>query len=45
MPDYQRAYIPGGAIFLTLATFNRSPGFAEVDNVKRLRQAAVDVKA
>jgi len=24
MPDYQRAYTPGGAIFLTLVTFNRS---------------------
>jgi hypothetical protein len=24
MPDYRRAYTPGGAIFLTLVTFNRS---------------------
>jgi hypothetical protein len=27
MPDYQRAYTPGGAIFLTLVTFNRRPIF------------------
>jgi putative transposase len=40
MPDYQRAYNTGGAIFLTLVTFNRRPIFAESDNVKRLRQAA-----
>ena len=45
MPDYQRAYTPGGAIFLTLVTFNRRPIFAEADNVKRLRQAATAVKA
>ena len=36
---------PGGAIFLTLVTFNRRPIFAETDNVKRLRQAAAFVKA
>jgi REP element-mobilizing transposase RayT len=45
MPDYRRAYTPGGAIFLTLVTFNRRPIFAEPDNVKRLRQAAATVKA
>ena len=45
MPDYRRAYIPGGAIFLTLVTFNRRPIFAEPDNVKRLRRAAATVKA
>jgi putative transposase len=32
MPDYRRTYIPGGAIFLTLVTFNRRPLFAEADN-------------
>ncbi len=30
-PDYRRAYIPGGAIFLTLVIFNRRPIFAEAD--------------
>ncbi|MBE9108591.1 transposase [Nodosilinea sp. LEGE 07298] len=45
MPNYQRAYTPGGAIFLTLVTFNRRPIFAEADNVKRLRQAVAAVKA
>ena len=45
MPDYRRAYTRGGAIFLTLVTFNRRPIFAEPDNVKRLRRAAATVKA
>ena len=45
MPNYRRAYTPGGAIFLTLVTFNRRPIFAEPDSVKRLRQAATPVKA
>jgi hypothetical protein len=31
MPDYQRAYNTGEAIFLTLVTFNRRPIFAEPD--------------
>jgi len=44
MPNYRRAYTPGGAIFLTLVTFDRSPIFAEPENVKRLRHAAAIVK-
>ncbi|MGB3312270.1 MAG: hypothetical protein WA939_24355 [Nodosilinea sp.] len=31
MPNYRRAYTPGGATFLTLVTFNRRPIFAEPD--------------
>jgi putative transposase len=45
MPNHQRIYTSGGAIFLTLVTFNRRPIFAEPDNVKRLRQAATAVNA
>ncbi|MEA5447368.1 hypothetical protein VB780_02225 [Leptolyngbya sp. CCNP1308] len=43
MPNCRRACTSGGVIFLTLATFNRSPIFAEADNVKRQRQAATAV--
>lgn len=45
MPDYRRAYTPGGAIILTLVTFNRQLIFAEPNNVKRLRWAVATVKA
>ncbi|PZV20797.1 MAG: hypothetical protein DCF21_03965 [Leptolyngbya sp.] len=45
MPDYRRVYTLGGAIFLTLVAFNRRPISAEPDNVKRLRRAAIAVKA
>jgi REP element-mobilizing transposase RayT len=27
MPDYRRAYTPGGSVFLTLVTFDRRPIF------------------
>lgn len=37
MPDYRRAYIPNGAVFLTLVTFNRRPIFAGLEKVQRLR--------
>jgi hypothetical protein len=30
MPNYRRAYTPGGGIFLTLVTFNRRPIFAVI---------------
>jgi len=45
MPDYRGTNTLGGAIFFTLATFNRRPIFAEPDNIKRLRQAAATVKS
>jgi putative transposase len=44
MPDYRRAYTPGGAVFLTLVTFNRRPIFADSENVQRLRWAMATVK-
>jgi hypothetical protein len=45
MPDYRRVYTPGGAVFLTLVTFNRRPIFAVPENVQRLRWAMATAKA
>lgn len=45
MPNYRRVYIPGRAVFLTLVTFDRRSIFAKTDDVRRLRQAAIAVKA
>ncbi|NJN03551.1 MAG: transposase [Leptolyngbyaceae cyanobacterium SL_1_1] len=45
MPNYRRIYTPGGAVFLTLVTFNRRPLFSDVDNVRRLRWATATMRA
>jgi putative transposase len=39
MPEYRRAYQPGGTFFLTLTTFARRPLFSHSENVERLRNA------
>lgn len=39
MPEYRRAYVPGGTFFLTLVTYNRIPLFSEPENICRLRLA------
>ncbi len=39
MPDYRRAYVPGGTFFLTIVTYQRQPIFSEKENVVRLRRA------
>jgi putative transposase len=39
MPDYRRAYIPGGTVFLTMVTHGRMPLFQCPENVGRLREA------
>jgi putative transposase len=39
LPDYRRAYVPGGTVFLTLVTYRREPILDGPDNVARLRQA------
>jgi putative transposase len=44
MPDYRRAYIPGSIIFLTLVTYNRTPLFANADNIDRLRWATASLR-
>ena len=45
MPEYRRAYMPGGTFFITLVTYNRSPLFARIENISRLRSALVDTKS
>lgn len=44
MPEYHRAYVPGGTFFLTLVTFERQRLLAEPDNAARLRRALAAVK-
>lgn len=39
MPEYRRAYVPGGIFFLTLVTYHRTPLFSEPENISRLRLA------
>lgn len=45
MPNYRRAYIPGGTVFLTLVTYQRQPLFAQPENVALLRQAVATIRA
>jgi len=45
MPNYRRAYIPGGTFFLTLVTHDRAPLFADSDNVAKLRAAVAATRA
>lgn len=44
MPEYRRAYRPGGTFFFTIVTHRRRPLFADVANIQRLRRAIGDVK-
>ncbi|PSB07631.1 transposase [filamentous cyanobacterium CCP1] len=44
MPDYRRVYLPGHTVFLTLVTYNRTPLFANSENVDRLRWAAATLR-
>jgi putative transposase len=44
IPNYRRFFVPGGTLFLTIATYERSPFFADEINVERLRQAFAQVK-
>jgi putative transposase len=45
MPDYRRAYEPGGTFFFTLVTNDRRPIFRAPENVDRLRAAMREVRA
>ena len=45
MPKYRRAFVPGGTFFLTLVTYNRTPLFANAENLSRLRSALATVKS
>ncbi len=44
MPEYRRAFVPGGTFFITLVTHNRRPLFQDTDNVAHLRQSIRFVK-
>jgi putative transposase len=44
MPDYRRAYQPGGTFFFTLVTQHRRPIFRDPPNVERLRAAIREVR-
>jgi len=39
MPNYRRAYVPGGTFFITIVTYRRRSILAEPENVARLRTA------
>ena len=43
MPNYRRAYVPGGTVFLTVVTDRRAPILHGTDNVARLRRALAQV--
>ena len=43
MPDYRRAFPPGGTFFFTLVTHQRRPLFGEPSNIERLRAAITTV--
>jgi putative transposase len=45
MPEYRRAFRPGGTFFFTIVTHERRPFFADVANVERLRDAIRAVRA
>lgn len=39
MPNYRRAYVPGGTFFLTIVTYQRRPILESVERVSNLRAA------
>jgi putative transposase len=45
MPEYRRAYVPGGTFFFTIVTQHRRPLFAQPANIERLRVALRTVMA
>lgn len=44
MPEYRRAYLPGGTFFLTLVTYHRTPLFFEPENISRLRSCVAKTR-
>jgi putative transposase len=44
MPNYRRAFVPGGTFFLTIVTYHRMPILDGVENVARLRRVLQQVK-
>lgn len=45
MPEYRRAYTPGGTVFLTVTTYNRIPIFANSQNIVYLRSAVATMRS
>lgn len=45
MPEYRRAYLPGGTFFLTLVTYERYPIFSNIENISHLRSALAKVRS
>jgi len=45
MPEYRRAYVPGGTFFITLVTYNRQTLFSDPKNVSLLRTAVATTKS
>jgi putative transposase len=45
MPEYRRAYVPGGTYFFTVKTFDRRPLLTDERSRTALRQAIVEVLA
>jgi putative transposase len=44
MPNYRRYLVPGGTYFVTIATYQRTPIFADTENIDRLRRAVALTK-
>jgi len=44
MPEYRRAFVPGGTFFITIVTFDRHPLFSDRTNILMLRAAVRRVK-
>lgn len=45
MPQYRRAYTPGGTVFLTFVTYNRTSIFANSQNIAYLKSAVATVRS
>ena len=45
MPNYRRAYVPGGTFFFTLKTEHNAPIFSDPEHVKRLGAILRDARA
>ena len=45
MPEYRRAYVPGGTFFFTLVTYKRIPLFQDPKNIASLRVATARVRS
>lgn len=44
MPNYRRAYVPGGTFFVTIVTYQRRPLFTDPANIALLRRILANVR-